>query len=244
MAYYPYCVDAIAGTCEVKPLLLATVALFTMALSEPDPIEGGDPRYRTVEYRPGAVVRLVAARGQTLMVEMPQGMEIFSVLVSDDDVMKNITHDETPTRSPGVEGQSAERRSNDGCSQTANMQVCLRRDRFIFFKPLTDLDPQPVPVIMLRPVPGKEPVESTFLFQIETAEAKPVRVAGGMQAATGHYYGVRVTLPPVAQRPTVAGPTRPRVYRPAPTVTEQPPAVINRAYSVEGDRSLVGEVGR
>lgn len=228
----------------MKPLLLATVALFTMALSEPDPIEGGDPRYRTVEYRPGAVVRLIGARGQSLMVEMPQGMEIFSVLVSDDDVMKNIVHDEAPQRSPGADGGNTQRRENDGCSQTANLQVCLRRDRFIFFKPLTDLDPQPVPVIMLRPVPGKEPIESTFMFQLETAEARPARLAGEMQAPSGHYYGVRVTLPPVAQRPVVAAPVRPRVVRPAPVVTEPPPVVINRAYSVEGDRSLVGEAGR
>lgn len=226
-------------------LILLASCLLLPALTEPDPIDGGDPRYRTVEWRQGAVIRLIAARGQTLMVTMPQGWEVFSVMVSDQDVMKNIIVEELRgmnERPAGTERPSAEPRPNNGCAVTANMQVCVQRDRYIFFKPLTPLDPQPVPVIMLQSRSNAEPIEREVLFEIEAPDEPSSRQAGPPQPS-GHYYSVRVTLPPVAQRSAVAAPVR----RQRPVIAESRAVVappINNQYRVEGDRSLLGESGR
>lgn len=234
----------------IRTILLCGAAFATMALTEPEPIDNspnGDPRSRAVEWRLGSVIKLAASRGQTLPVEMPPGMEVFSVLVSDQDVMANVV-DETSNsplgnRAASAEGSSGDRRSNDGCSQTANLQVCIRRDRFIFFKPITDLEPQPVSVVMLQPRPGKEPMEYNFLFQIQTQSPS--------------YYGVRVTLAPAptpARTTTVAAgaasSVQPRAtHRPARAATAAPPIAqpvppINQSYAIEGDRSLLGAPGR
>lgn len=232
----------------IRASLLCGVAFATMALTEPKPIDegpNGDPRSRTVEWHLGSVIKLVAARGQTLPVEMPPGMEIFSVLVSDQDVMANVVDETTNAplgnRAASAEGSSADRRSNDGCTQTANLQVCIRRDRFIFFKPITELEPQPVSVVALQTRPGKEPLEHNFLFQIQT------------QAPS--YYGVRVTLAGASVSASTstaaasASTARPRVARqPAPARVAPPVAIatpaINNAYAIEGDRSLLGAPGR
>lgn len=222
-------------------LIALMIASFSMPsyangwLSEPEPVDGieGNP-FRTVEYQPGKVIRLIGARGQPLMVEMPPGWIAERVNVSEQDVMMNTVIN--PSRDQLRDANAAaENAGVKECNMTPNLEVCTQRDRFFFLKPLTPLDPQPVPVLMLQPVAGKPSREVPVMFRLETA-----------QAGTEPYYGVRVSLPAAA----VAMPSQPvprRAVRPTatlpPTVVTAPPP-INDAYRIEGDRALLGEPGR
>lgn len=222
-------------------LLTLTLACFSMQshadgwLSEPKPIDGieGNP-FRVVEYQPGKVIRLVAARGQSMMVEMPAGWEAFRVNQSEQDVMMNTVIPQT--RNAPAEGDVA----GSECTMRPNLEVCVQRERFILFKPVTPLDPQPVPVLMLQTVAGKPSREVPVMFRLETA-------TDGEQP----YYGVRVTLPtPMpaavahAASAAVRRPVRSSVPAMPPVRHELAVPPINNAYRIEGDRTLLGEPGR
>lgn len=237
-------------------MLASAIALPAHALTEPSQLtEGpnGDSHYRKAEIYDGGVIQLMAARGQTLMVEIPKNIEIFSVLPSDQDVMTNTVISnggplmgesrQTPPNSTGSDPAADE---SGGCSTFTNLQVCIRRGRFIFFKPLTYLDPQSVSVILLQKssVPGRDPIERTIIFQIQ---AKP---------GDAIYYAVRLSMPEQEHRasPTsapaasVARPTsraasgQPR--SPTPIARALPPTPVNRGYTIEGDANLLGTPGR
>ena len=209
-----------AGRC----LLLAGAAFFSAALTEPQPVPGADPRYRTVEWRDGIVIQAFAHRGKVLMIELPRGMEILKAIASDQDVMKNVVRrqergqpDTNTQASPG---------NDDGCTVTNNLQTCISNDRFIFFKPITDLDVQPISVIAARVKQGAEPVEYNFIVEISAKDENTP------------YYAVRVTFPgpaPVVRGGGVRRSSLPRIAAPEP-----PPPVVNNQYRIEGDTQLLG----
>lgn len=236
-----------------------------LALVEPDSSgraaevrpDARDSRVRTVEYARGAVIRLVASRGKTLMVELPEGQEIETFLASDQDVMDGtIVEEERGGANRGAGGNAQQGSSNpregpSPCSMTANLQVCVRRDRFISFKPITELDPQPVHVLALRLLPNGKVGEVPYLFQLETegrGESPSGRMAGEGVPPPAHYYAVRVVMPasPPPARP--AGVARPAGRAPSLARTQPqnlpavsaPPAPVNSAYELQGDRGLVG----
>lgn len=229
---------------RTKPFLLTlTIACFSMQshadgwLSEPKPIDGieGNP-FRVVEYQPGKVIRLILARGQTAMVEMPPGWIAERVNVSEQDVMMNTVI--MPNRDQLRDANTAAAEAGvKECNSTPNLEVCTQRDRFIFLKPLTPLDPQPVPVLMLQPVAGRSAREVPVIFRLETA-------TDGAQP----YYGVRVTLPAAAVAHASGSVVMAR-RTPRPIAAVMPPVIVaappvNKAYRIEGDRSLLGEPGR
>lgn len=207
-----------------------------------------DGRIRTVEYERGAVIRVVLSRGRATMVELPEGQEIDTFLASDQDVMDNTPPPEeergNANRGTGGNGQQG---GPTPCSLSANLQICVRRDRFIAFKPITELDPQPVHVVALRLLPSGKVSEVPYLFQLETegrVGAPPAKVAGGEVPAPAHYYAVRVVMPQPQQQPQTAVPRRPRGPSLARTQPQNLPAAaappLNNAYELQGDRGLVG----
>jgi hypothetical protein len=209
-----------------------------------------DGRMRTVPYVTGQIIRLVAARGQTLLVELPPDQEIATFLASDQDVMDATppAKDEVGDANRGVGGREQE--GVKPCSLSSNLQICVRRDRFIAFKPITDLDPQPVHLVAVRTRPNGKVEEIPYLFELVTterdAEGRARRLAGEDVPAPAPYYAVRVVMP---QPTAVAVPARraaPRwrpVTAPLPSIASPAPPV-NNSYEVQGDRSLVGATGR
>lgn len=231
------------------------------ALKKPD--ASTDPRIRSVTADPGDVILLVAARGKTLMLAFPPGEEVHHVNVSDQDVMdQTILAEEDPMRStpPGNRPSTPGAENVVPCNVTANLQYCVRRERFLALKPVTELTEQPLAVVTLRARPNAEPAETTYVFQLETAPvvdnaAYRVADASGTTRPPTRvaYYSVRIDASAPPPRPVAApgsaavvrtAPRRPRAYSlPAQqSVAVAPPApvVANRAYEVQGDRALVG----
>jgi hypothetical protein len=212
-----------------RAALLASAAFMCMALTEPQPIPGGDVRYRTVEWRDGIVIQAFGSRGKTILFELPRGVDAVDILPSDQDVITGKV-----AEASGVTGRGAANQPDapEGCIETANMQICIKNDRFIGIKPKTELQAQPIPVMMVSGVNGANPVERQFVIEISTTDTP--------------YYVVRVTVPqpvPVQPRQPVVRrwPTQPRPPVAAPPV-ELPP--VNNAYSITGDRALLGVQGR
>jgi len=229
------------------------------ALKEPD--ASTDPRIRTVTADPGEVILLVAARGKTLMLSFPPGEEVNHVNVSDQDVMdQTIVAEENPVRptQPGNRPSTPAADNVVPCAVTANLEYCVRRERFLALKPITELTEQPLAVVTLRSRPNADPVETTYVFQLETvpvvdnAAYRVADASGTTRPPTRvAYYSVRIDAPAPQPR-AVAAPGSAAVVRRAPRVVRRytlpqpvavaPPApvVANRAYEVQGDRALVG----
>lgn len=247
-----------------RAMALVTTTLALLAnpvLAADEPVPAGRPerpeadprdgRMRTVEYGNGKIISLVASRGRTLVVELAPGLDITSVLASDQDVIDGTLVDEDPRGgsrpASGVAGTTPAQGVRP-CSVTANLQICIRLDRFLAIKPLTDLDPQPIHVIALRARGDREPEAVPFLFEIETQrqDQRTRTASNGAPPLPQPYYAVRVTMPaPPAPPPAPARAARSAPRRVAePAYQPPPPPPLNRAYEVQGDPSLVGAPGR
>lgn len=260
------------GAAALAALALAAGAGPAAALLEPDAAgtraeakpDARDGRRRTVTWQQGAIIRLPVRRGHALMVEIDPGQEVQTFLTSDQDVMSAASLSKE-------DAQDAERREHNRgtggkegeevqpCSLTTNLQVCVRLSRFLAIKPVTCLDPQPLHVVAARLRNGKVE-EIPYLFELETVgegcEAEDgagggAKVAGPGMPAPPYFYSVRVNMP--APAPT-APPVRPVATRRSRLAFEQPqpqaaapaapPPGVNRAYDIQGDRSLLGSPGR
>jgi len=213
-----------------------------MAVYEPHQV-GNDPRIRAATPETGEVVRLIAQRGKSLLVEFPAGYRVDTVLPSDQDVMVNAAPPDTgpigrPMAPAAPPPAMTAADPENTCASAENLRYCVRRGRFLALMPLTPLDAQPLQVVLLKARPSGDPLEVTIVFQLETATADA-------------YYSVRLEPPaPPAPPPRAAAPARPltaprrparRYTVPAPAPQPAPPAVINQQYEVQGDRALVGE---
>lgn len=230
----------------------AAIATNAMALTTPEPISSspnGDPHIVKVEWHDGGMIQLIGSLGQTLAIEMPAGTVVDTFLTSDQDVMDK--RPPPPASVGGVAapaGKTAESANQDNpCSETANVQICIMRSRYVFIKPLTELNPQSLALLMTRKGTAGRTIENVAMFLIETTP-HPERV----------YYSVKVTMPQAtpatpaapavvagAGTGTVPQPRRPVAYVPripslAQSQPQPTPAPVNNAYSVEGDRRLLG----
>lgn len=129
----------------IRTLALASVA--TLALSYPvisaeTPAPcGPDPRERCVAFAPGQIVRLYAAPGATLAVELPATERVAFVGTSDNQLLQG--------------GEPVERMVSGGDgSSTAdpNLMTSVPRTdgatgNFVMLKPLRHLEPQPLTVL-------------------------------------------------------------------------------------------------
>lgn len=111
-----------------------------MAAETPAPC-GPDPRERCVAYAPGQIVRIYAAPGATLAIELPSAERIAFVGASDNQLLQG--------------GEAVERvaAGGDGSSTAdPNLMTSVPRtdgatSNFVMLKPLRHLEPQPFTVL-------------------------------------------------------------------------------------------------
>src|SRR5689334_1716605 len=73
-------------------LALVAGALPAAALTTPEPMRppeaAGDERIRQVWWKPGMVIKLAGAQGQSLIVEMPKGMHLQAFMFSQQNIIQ------------------------------------------------------------------------------------------------------------------------------------------------------------
>lgn len=216
-----------------KILLLTSVAFFSLALSEPQPITENERRVRVVTWRDGMVIKAVASPGQAFSLELPKGLRFYDSTASEQTVMNGGgVADDPSDRTARTATETASGRKEE-CITQSDLRTCIKFDRFVYFIPINPLMPQPVHLLAYRERPGLPLIEYQFIVELSTGP--------------DHYYGVRVEMPAPPPAPISVGVRRPaarRAYMPAEPVA--PPVAVpqNGAYSITGDRSLLGEPGR
>ncbi|TCZ61135.1 TrbG/VirB9 family P-type conjugative transfer protein [Roseicella aquatilis] len=149
---------------RLLPTLLVALAAPVLAAETPRPCASdGDPRERCVAYRPGQVIRIYAAPGATLTVELPATQRVFSVAVSDNAVISG---------GPGMVRTA----SGGGGDATVdgNLMVMVpgggeNPQQFVTLKPLRHLEPQPLVVLAWRQNPATgERALRRYTFELRT----------------------------------------------------------------------------
>ncbi|MCG7362472.1 TrbG/VirB9 family P-type conjugative transfer protein [Roseomonas sp. ACRSG] len=159
------------------------------AVEAPAPA-GADPRVRVIAYDPQQVVKLYAAPGATLTIQLAPGETVAGLPVSDQTLL-----DPPEPAGPGplalAGGPAPSERAGAGrgASTDRNLFTAVRGN-FVMLKALRDLDPQPLFIIgrSTDQTTGKE-VLRAYTFELSTRE-------GPLTAETPDtYYLVRFTYP-------------------------------------------------
>lgn len=241
--------------------LLASTSAHALEAPAPGP---RDKRVRVVAYDPDDVVQLYAAAGSTVRIAIAPDETVEALLVSDQGVMSAEVEAESSGGDPGqTQSQTSRGRREDACSASfdTNMvrSVC---GPYIYIKPLRDLEPQPlhiqakrkcVPVadggqpkcewrayqfeLLTRPGPLTEGTPNTFYSVRFDYPAD--RIAADQAAAAAAAARARAA---VAARQAAA---RARWQENQQKAAEaalraQQGAVVNKAYTVQGDRAVLG----
>ncbi|WP_426960341.1 TrbG/VirB9 family P-type conjugative transfer protein [Muricoccus radiodurans] len=123
-------------------LVLSALALRGASAAETPAPCGPDPRERCIAYQPGQIVRIYAAPGATLAIELPASERVAFVGTSDNQLLQG--------------GDPAERvaaAGGDGSSTAdPNLMTSVPRTdggtgNFVMIKPLRHLEPQPFTVL-------------------------------------------------------------------------------------------------
>jgi type IV secretion system protein VirB9 len=180
----------------LRRLLAASVALplawgAPAAAAEAPTPAGADPRVRVIAYDPQQVVKLYAAPGATLTIQLAPGETVAGLPVSDQTLL-----DQPEPAGPGPltlaggpVAPSERAGAGRGASTDRNLFTAVRGN-FVMLKALRDLDPQPLFIIgrSTDPSTGKE-VLRAYTFELSTRE-------GPLTAETPDtYYLVRFTYP-------------------------------------------------
>jgi type IV secretion system protein VirB9 len=180
----------------LRLLLAASVALplawgAPSAAGEAPAPAGADPRVRVIAYDPQQVVKLYAAPGATLTIQLASGETVAGLPVSDQTLL-----DQPEPAGPGPlalaggpVAPSERAGAGRGASTDRNLFTAVRGN-FVMLKALRDLDPQPLFIIgrSTDPTTGKE-VLRAYTFELSTRE-------GPLTAETPDtYYLVRFTYP-------------------------------------------------
>lgn len=184
-----------------RRLLAATLALPLLlpaawpapALAGEAPVPAGrDPRVRVIAYDPQQVVKLYAAPGATLTIQLAPGEVVAGLPVSDQALL-----DPPEPTGPGntplamASGPAPSERVAAGRGATADRNLLTSvRGNFVMLKPLRDLAPQPLFIIgrSTDPATGRE-IMRAYTFELSTRE-------GPLTAdAPNTYYLVRFTYP-------------------------------------------------
>jgi type IV secretion system protein VirB9 len=148
---------------QLLPAALALLPLSALAAETPSPCaRDGDPRERCVAYRPGQVIRVYAAPGATLTVELPATQQVFNVAVSDNAVISG--------------GPGLVRTASGGGDATVdgNLMVMVpgggeNPQQFVTLKPLRHLEPQPLVILAWRQNPATgERALRRYTFELRT----------------------------------------------------------------------------
>jgi type IV secretory pathway VirB9-like protein len=147
----------------VKRLLLAATAAvpFLMsapafAVEDPKPCSPADARVRCIAVTRDMVVRLVGAPGASVIIEIPDGETVVSVLASDNALMRS------PSRRLRLAADDGQDNGEDPTQPDGNLYAASRGTTVVV-KPFVHLVPQPLFVLTERD--GKQ---QRYRFQLET----------------------------------------------------------------------------
>jgi type IV secretion system protein VirB9 len=188
----------------LRLLLAASVALPLVwgaptVAAEAPVSAGADPRVRVIAYDPQQVVKLYAAPGATLTIQLAPGETVAGLPVSDQALLDQPEPaGADPLALAGGPAPSERAGAGRGASTDRNLFTAVRGN-FVMLKALRDLDPQPLFIIgrSTDPATGKE-VLRAYTFELSTRE-------GPLTADTPDtYYLVRFTYPAEERAAAVA----------------------------------------
>ncbi|WP_424138826.1 TrbG/VirB9 family P-type conjugative transfer protein [Roseomonas chloroacetimidivorans] len=120
--------------------VIALSAVPAVAAETPSPC-GPDPRERCVAYAPGQIVRIYAAPGATLAIELPSTERVAFVGTSDNQLLQG--GEAVDRMAAGGDGSS----TADPNLMTSVPRVDGATGNFVMLKPLRHLEPQPLTVL-------------------------------------------------------------------------------------------------
>jgi type IV secretion system protein VirB9 len=231
-------------------VLLASMFATPVCAADPRPC-ADDPRMQCIDYRPNDIVRVYAAAGATLRIELAPGEEVEGLLVSDQRTLGR-EEEELPSASDIAAG------SQSGGKQVATCDPNLCRSvvgNFVYVMPRRDLAAQPFFLQGRWTDNAGKPHSRPYAFELQT---RPPQLAAGQKlASTGQaatdaqpaptFYGVRFTY---AERDAeerkraavakaaawrAAHPAQPQVPPPTPSV---PQLTANWQYAYRGAPEL------
>jgi type IV secretion system protein VirB9 len=235
-------------------ILLATTFITPMAHSamaaDPKPC-ADDPRVQCMDYRPNDVVRLYAAAGATLRIELAPGEEVEGLLVSD---QRTLGHEEDAQLS--AQDIAAGAQSGSKAVPTCDPNLCRSViGNFVYLMPRRELVAQPL-FLQGRWTDAAGKSHSTaYAFELQT---RPPQLAAGQKLASNGaqvtdaapsatFYGVRFSYPQrddenrrlaaaaKAAAWRAAHPPQPRVQPPTPSA---PQLTANWKYAYRGAPEL------
>lgn len=242
--------------------LLATTS--ALALEEPTP-GPRDKRVRVIAYDPDEVVQLHAAPGSTVRIAIAPDETVQALLVSDQAIMSGESEVDATTV---AESSSPDRPEPPGDPNKAcDVNMCRSVfGSFIYIKPVRELEPQPLHIQTkrkcMKPTDGTQPKCEWRAYQFELL-TRPGPLTEG---TPNTLYSVRFDYPAdraaeqaAAERARVAAAAaRARAARNARlaaararadeadartaenALRAQKGAVLNQAYTVRGDRAVLG----
>lgn len=180
----------------ITALALTLLSSVSFAAEMPKPC-GPDPRERCIAYKPGQIVIMVLAPGQTATIQLPDGEVVYSIGASDNNIIK---------------GEGSVERVATGSNTTGdpNLETTIPGDEnnpsgFIMLKAKKELAPQSYAVIgeWTHPITGKK-ILRNHTFELHTTPvsgqgAVTVGMAGDPAAEQGHFYSLTFS-DPVAKR--------------------------------------------
>ena len=177
-------------------LALSLLSSVSFAAEMPKPC-GPDPRERCIAYKPGQIVIMVLAPGQTATIQLPDGEVVYSSGASDNDIITG--------------GAPVDRVATGGnMTEDPNLATIVPGDEgdpsgFMMIKAKRELAPQPFVVIgeWTHPVTGKK-ILRNHIFELHTTTvqkdgAVTVGMAGDPAVEQGHFYSLTFS-DPVARR--------------------------------------------
>lgn len=234
-------------------VLLSTTSAHALEAPAPGP---RDKRVRVVAYDPDEVVQLYAAPGSTIRIAIALNETVEAVLVSDQTLMSGEVEAETPGAGEGSPRQVAP--ANLACDANICRSVV---GSFLYFKPVRELEPQPLFVQTKRceEMPaGAPPKCASRPYQFELV----TRLGPLTEQTPNTFYAVRFDYPAdraaAEQAAAAAAAARARAAAAArqaaavarwrearakageEALRSQQPAVVNKAYTVQGDRAVLG----
>ena len=127
----------------IRPVaVLSALLAAAPALALETPPDGTrDKRVRVVEYDRDQVVRLYAAVGATIRIEIAPGETVEAVPVSDQALMSGEVQAEQGLGEGPAEARPAQQ--PQACAADINLHRCVYGN-FIYLKPVRELEPQPL----------------------------------------------------------------------------------------------------
>lgn len=244
----------------IRPAAILGVLLVAgPALALETPPDGErDKRVRVIAYDRDQVVRIYSAVGATIRIEIAPGEEVEAIPVSDQALMSGEVQVEASFGEGSAEARPTQQPK--ACAADINLHRCVYGN-FIYLKPVRELEPQPLHIqakrcetvaegtaprcawrpyqfeLMTRPGPLTEAVPNTMYavrFDYPADRAAAERAKAAADAA-------RARAARAARREQVAARAQAARDRAAEDALRAQQAIVrNDAYSVRGDRAVLG----